>query len=670
MRTDNNNLMAQRPINKILIANRGEIARRILRTCREMGIATVAVFSDADRDALFVHEADEAVPLGGLRPSESYLRIDAILDPARKTHSDAIHPGYGFLSENAAFARACEAAGTRFIGPPADVIAAMGSKIEAKRRMQAADVPVLQTVEVSNQPADRVLRQAEALGWPLLIKASAGGGGRGMRIARSAAEFPSLLDVARQESQAAFGDATLFVEPYLEAARHIEIQILGDTQGNLVHLFERECSIQRRHQKLIEESPSPGIDDELRRALASAALRVAKEIGYVNAGTVEFLLAPDGRFYFLEVNTRLQVEHPVTECITGLDLVRLQILVAEGEPLPAEVHHVTARGHAIEARLCAEDPRHDFLASAGELHRFRFPEGCGVRVDSAIGDTAVVSPYYDSLLAKVIAHAPTRSEAARRLSRALAGAQIHGLRTNRELLVRTLEHPEFLRGQTDTQFLTRHDPITLAAPLGDDNAVCLHAVAAALAGQAGRRLESRALAQAPAGWRNNPSQFQQTRFQGDRAELSVEYAFAHAGLRVRVNGVDQPTWTCTAANADRVRLFAAGIERNYDVHRVGETYYVDSPLGASVLVELPRFPIPKEELALGSLVAPLPGVVNEVKAKQGDTVAAGDVVLVIDSMKVFHWIAAPLAGRITEIRVEAGNHVEAGALLAVIEPTA
>jgi acyl-CoA carboxylase subunit alpha len=654
-------------INKILIANRGEIARRILRTCREMGIATVAVCSEADRDALFVQEADEAVPLGGLRPSESYLRVDAVLDAARKTASDAIHPGYGFLAENAAFARACQESGIRFIGPPAEVIAAMGSKIEAKRRMQAADVPVLPSIEISNQPADQVLRQAESLGWPLIIKASAGGGGRGMRVVRATAEFASLLEVARQESHAAFGDAALFVEPYLEAARHIEIQILGDTDGNVVHLFERECSIQRRHQKLIEESPSVALDDELRRALVNAALRAAKEIGYVNAGTVEFLLTPDGRFYFLEVNTRLQVEHPVTECVTAFDLVRLQILVAAGEPLPAEVHSATVRGHAIEARLYAEDPRQDYLPSAGRLYRFRLPQGTGIRVDSAIDETAVISPYYDSLLAKIIAHAPTRAEAARRLSRALAGAQIHGLRTNRELLVRTLEHPEFQRGRTDTHFLIRNDPVALAAPLGDEHALRLHAAAAALGSQAQRRREAKVLRMAPSGWRNNPSQFQQTRFQCDRAEISVEYRFERDGLLLRIDGDQQPDLKCAAATLEQVRMSAAGIERTYDVHRVGETFYVDSPLGASVLVELPRFPMPKEETAAGSLVAPLPGVVNEVKAKKGDTVAAGDVVLVIDSMKVFHWIAAPLAGRIVEIRVEAGHHVDRGAVLAVIE---
>jgi acetyl-CoA carboxylase biotin carboxylase subunit len=659
--------MAGQSINKVLIANRGEIGRRILRTCREMGIATVAVYSDADRDALFVHEADEAVALGGLRPAESYLRIDAVVDAARKTGSDAVHPGYGFLAENAAFARACQDAGISFIGPPADVIAAMGSKIEAKRRMKAADVPVLPTIEVSQQSADQVLRQMESSGWPVIIKASAGGGGRGMRVVRERGQFASLLDVARQEAQAAFGDGTLFVEPYLDTARHIEIQIFGDMHGKVVHLFERECSIQRRHQKLIEESPSVAVDDELRRKLTNAAVRAGKEFGYVNAGTVEFLLAPDGRFYFLEVNTRLQVEHPVTECITGLDLVRLQMLVAAGEPLPAEAHSATVRGHAIEARLCAEDPARDYLASVGKMHRFRLPEGPGIRVDSAIDETTAISPYYDSLLAKVIAYAPTRAEAIRRLSRALAAAQIHGLRTNRELLVRVLEHPDFRAGRTDTHFLVRHDAVALAAPLGDDRVVRLHAAAAALAAQAERRHEAKVLGMAPSGWRNNPSQYQKTRFQGDKGEISVEYRFDHDGLRLQVDGEQQADLQCDEATPEHVRMTTAGIERRYLVHRVDDTFFVDSPLGASTLVELPRFPVPGEEVPAGSLVAPLPGIVSEVKAKKGDTVAAGDVVLVVESMKVFHWILAPLAGRIAEIRVEAGNHVENGAVLAVIE---
>lgn len=656
-------------INKILIANRGEIARRIMRTCREMGIATVAVCSEADRDALFVRESDEVVPLVGLPPGQAYLDADAIVDAALKTRCDAIHPGYGFLAENAALVRACQKSGITFIGPPADVIEAMGSKIEAKRRLQAADVPLLPSVEVGSQSAERVLRQAESLGWPLIIKASAGGGGRGMRIVREAAEFAELLETARRESQAAFGESAVFFEPYVDEARHIEIQIFGDMHGNVVHLFERECSIQRRHQKIIEESPSPALDDELRRSMTAAALRVAKAVGYVNAGTVEFLLTPDGKFYFLEVNTRLQVEHAVTECVTWLDLVELQILVASGEPLPAAAHQATLRGHAIEARLCAEDPRHDYLPSAGNLHRLRFPETAGVRVDSAVGESAIISPYYDSLLAKVIAYAPTRAEAARRLSQTLARAQIHGVRTNRELLVRALVHPEFLGGQTDTHFLLRHDPATLAAPLADERAERLHAAAAALAGQAERRRAAKVLQQAPSGWRNNPSRFEQSRFQGSHGEITVEYRFGREGLRLRINDEPQPLAGCEVATPERIRMQVAGILRTYEMHRVGDTFYVDSPLGFSQLEELPRFAIPREETAPGSLVAPLPGVVNEVKVKQGDTVSAGDVLLVIDSMKVFHWISAPLSGRIAEIRVAPGNHVEGGAVLVVIEPS-
>jgi acetyl-CoA carboxylase biotin carboxylase subunit len=659
--------MTATSIRKILIANRGEIARRIMRTCREMGIATVAVCSEPDRDAPFVREADEVVPLGGKLPSESYLRADALLEAARKTASDAIHPGYGFLSENAEFARACQDAAITFIGPSAEVIRAMGSKIEAKRRMHEADVPLLPSVEVGNQSATQVLRQTESFSWPLLIKASAGGGGRGMRIVRDPGQLASLMETARGESQAAFGDGSLFVEPYIESARHVEIQILGDTHGNVVHLFERECSIQRRHQKIIEESPSPALDDALRGAITSAAVRAAKAIGYVNAGTVEFLLTPDGGFYFLEVNTRLQVEHPVTECVTGLDLVRLQILVASGEPLPAEIHKVAMRGHAIEARLYAEDPQQDYLPSAGRLHRFRFPATAGLRVDSAVDDTAVISPYYDPMLAKVIVHAPTRAEAARRLGHVLARAQIHGLRTNRDLLVRTLEHPDFLAGQTDTHFLVRHDPAELACALVDADGERLHAAAAALASQAARRREAKVLGHSPSGWRNNPSQLQQTRFQGARGEISVEYQFQRNCVQLRIDGNEQQDVHCEVGAPGQIRFQLAGVERAYDVHQVGDTFYVDSPLGASTLVEIPRFPIPIAEAAPGSLVAPLPGVVNEVKVKEGDTVAAGDVVLVIDSMKVFHWISAPLSGRIVEIRVEAGNHVEGGTVLAVIE---
>lgn len=655
-------------INKILIANRGEIARRIMRTCRAMGIATVAVCSDPDRDAPFVREADEVVPLGGTRPSESYLRGDAIVEAARKTAADAIHPGYGFLAENAEFARACQQAAITFVGPPAEAIEAMGSKIEAKRWMQQADVPLLPNIEVGSQSPEQLAAEAEQLGWPVLVKASAGGGGRGMRIVREKGEFAALLETARQESAAAFGDATLFIEPYVEAARHVEIQVFGDMHGNVVHLFERECSIQRRHQKIIEEAPSTAVDDALRSAIAAAAVRGAKQIGYIGAGTVEFLLTSEGKFYFLEVNTRLQVEHPVTECITGLDLVRLQIEIATGAPLPPELDRLSMRGHAIEARLYAEDPAQGFLPSAGTLERFVLPSGEGVRVDSAIDQTAVVSPYYDSMLAKVVAHAPTRAEAVRRLSRTLRRAQIHGLRTNRELLVRTLEHPEFQQGQTDTHFLERHDPAALSAPLGDAHVAGLHAAAAALAGQARRRQQARVLSRAPSGWRNNPSQLQQTRFRrADGGEVVVEYRFTRAGLQLRIDDCERPGARCESLSPEQVQLEIDGVGRTYQVHQCDDVSYVDSPLGASALVELPRFAVPEEEGAAGSLVAPLPGVVSEVKVRRGDVVAAGDVLLVIESMKVFHWISAPLSGTVAEIRVEPGSQVEGGTLLAVIE---
>jgi acetyl/propionyl-CoA carboxylase alpha subunit len=667
--------MSQPCIQKILIANRGEIARRIIRTCRAMGIATVAVCSDADRDAPFVREADEVVTLGGLQAADSYLVGDAILAAAGKTGADAIHPGYGFLSENAEFAKACEVAGITFIGPPSNVIAAMGSKIEAKRRMQAADMPLLPTIEVRDQSAESVLKQVAPLGWPVLIKASAGGGGRGMRIVRGPEGFADMLAAAKQESQAAFGDGTLFVEPYIENARHIEVQVFGDSHGNVVHLFERECSIQRRHQKIIEESPSVVLDEALRSAMTAAAVRGAKAIDYVNAGTFEFLLTPERKFYFLEVNTRLQVEHPVTELTTELDLVRLQILVAAGEPLPPEVFEVQPRGHAIEARLCAEDPREDYRPAAGTLHRFEIPTASGVRVDAAIGSTAsdgaaVVPPYYDSMLAKVIVHAPTRAEAARRLARALAAAKIHGLRTNRELLVRVLEHPDFLSGATDTHFLERHDAAKLAAPLVEAKRERLHAAAAALAGQAENRATAAVLANAPSGWRNNPSQLQRVSFQSDGGEWLVEYAFERAGLTLRVNGELLPHARCQTLTPTEVRLEVDGIEHTYHVDHQDDTFYVDSPFGASVLVEVPRFPLPQDAAVAGSLVAPLPGVVQQVKVHVGDVVSAGDLLLVIDSMKMLHEITAPAGGTVTEVHVEAGSQVDAGAVLVVIDDTA
>ncbi|MBL9124239.1 MAG: ATP-grasp domain-containing protein [Planctomycetaceae bacterium] len=657
-------------MNKILIANRGEIARRVIRTCREMGIPTVAVFADPDRHAPFVAEADEAVPLGGATPGESYLQIEKILAAAARSHADAIHPGYGFLSENAEFARQCAAAGLTFLGPPAAAIAAMGSKIEAKRLMRDSGVPVLPSIEIPEKPSANLLQEIERLGWPVLIKASAGGGGRGMRIVRDAAAWTENLAAAQRESLAGFGSAAVFVEPYVEAPRHIEFQIFGDQHGKVIHLFERECSIQRRYQKIVEESPSTALDDALRAAMGAAAVRAGEAIGYVGAGTVEFLLTPDKTFYFLEVNTRLQVEHPVTECITGLDLVRLQIEVAQGASLADTAANLQRRGHAIEVRLYAEDPRREFMPATGRLERFQMPTLPGLRVDAGVVSGSEVTPYYDAMLAKFIVHAPTRDEAARRLARGLAASQIHGLRTNRDLLVRILEHPEFLAGDTDTHFLERNPPAELGAPTADAAAERLHAAAAALAAQAERRAGALVAQHVPSGWRNNLSQLQSARFSGEQGTIDVRYAFHRDRLELHVNGEELTGARVAAAQSGEVRLEVAGLARTYSVHRVGQSFFVDSPLGSSELKELDRFPLADAAAEAGSLVAPLPGLVDQIKVAVGDPVAAGDTLIVIESMKMLHSVSAPLAGTVSEIRVSLKSHVEAGAVLAVIEEAA
>jgi propionyl-CoA carboxylase alpha chain len=651
-----------RPIEKLLVANRGEIASRVLRTCRELGIATVAVFSEPDREAPFVAEADEAVALGGASAAESYLRADALVEAALRTGADAVHPGYGFLSENADFARRCADAGLIFVGPSPAAIAAMGSKPEAKRLAVAAGVPVLPQVPVPAGGGNGLAAAAAELGWPLLVKAAAGGGGRGMRLVGSADELEEALAAAGREASAAFGDDTLFLERYLQPARHVEIQVLGDAHGTVVHLHERECSIQRRHQKLLEEAPSVAVDSSLRAALGAAAVAVAKAVGYVGAGTVEFLLAPDGSFFFLEMNTRLQVEHPVTELVTGLDLVALQLLVAQGAPLPAEALAAPLTGHAIEARLYAEDPRADFLPTGGTVHRFRIETGPGLRVDAGVADGSHVGVEYDPLLAKVIAHAPTRAEAARKLARALERMQLHGVVTNRDLLVRLLRHPEFLSGATDTGFLERHPPAELGAPLADASAERLHAVAAALAGQAARRRSARVLPTLPSGWRNNPSQPQLATFDGEHGSTSVRYTVGRHGIEVEGDAV-----RVGRCGVDAVELERDGVWRRCEVSVVGGTAYVDSPLGHSELREQERFPRAERVAAAGSLVSPMPGSVVAVAVAPGARVAANDLLLVIEAMKMEHRLVAPAAGVVTELLVAVGDTVDRGTTLAVVE---
>jgi propionyl-CoA carboxylase alpha chain len=658
--------VSARPIEKLLVANRGEIARRIFRSCRELGIATVAVFSEPDAEAPFVREADEAFALGGAAPGDSYLRGERIVEAARRTGADAVHPGYGFLAENGAFARACADAGLTFVGPPPDAIEAMGSKIEAKALMQRAGVPTLPSVDVTALEGDAIAVAAEEVGYPLLAKASAGGGGKGMRIVRSPDALDDAVAGARREAASAFGDDALMLERLLERPRHVEIQLFGDATGRVVHLFERECSIQRRHQKIVEECPSPGVDLDLRDRMGQAAVAAGEALGYVGAGTVEFLLGPDGDFYFLEVNTRLQVEHPVTELVTGLDLVALGLCVAEGEPLPSEALEPRLEGHAIETRLYAEDPERDFLPTVGRLTRFRVPGD--VRVDSVVEDGSDIGPHYDPMLAKVIAHGPTREAAARRLARALERAELHGPRTNRDLLVRVLRHPEFLAGETDTAFLERHSPAVLGAPLTDPEAERLHAAAAALAGQAERRGEARVLSTVPSGFRNNPSELQEAVFEGPRGALAVGYRLGRGcELSLRVADTELETPILHAAAATCVDLEVGGVRRRYRVARDGDAVHVDSPLGHSALLELERFPATAAEEAPGSLTSPMHGAVLRVSAAPGDAVERGAVVMVLEAMKMEHAILAPVDGTVAELRVGEGEQVEAGTVLAVIE---
>jgi propionyl-CoA carboxylase alpha chain len=644
-------------IQNLLVANRGEIARRVFRSCRDAGIGTVAVFSDADAAAPHTVEADAAVRLPGNAPSETYLRAELLVKAAAETGADAVHPGYGFLSENAAFARAVLDAGLTWVGPPPEAIETMGSKVESKRLMAAAGVPVLSELDPDSVTPDDL---------PLLVKASAGGGGRGMRVVRELGELAEAVEGASAEAGSAFGDPTVFCERYLETGRHIEVQVLADRHGTVWAVGERECSIQRRHQKVVEEAPSPFVDDAMREELFDAARKAAKAIDYVGAGTVEFLAGPDGRFYFLEMNTRLQVEHPVTENVTGLDLVALQLRIADGERLPADPPPTV--GHSIEVRLYAEDPAANWQPQSGTLHTFevpdvdrRFTEGAGLRLDSGFESGSVVGVHYDPMLAKVITWAPTRAEAARRLAKALAASKIHGVVTNRDLLVNILRHDAFLAGETDTAFFDRHGLDTLAAPLATVDAERRSALAAALADAAGNRASATTQGRLPSGWRNVRSAGQRKVFSVADREYEVVYSLTRDGLKAEGHDVD-----LVAAEPGRVVLDVAGVRRTLDVARHDGVSYVDSALGSVALTAAPRFADPDAALAAGSLVAPMPGTVVRLAVQAGDPVKAGDPLLWLEAMKMEHRIAAPADGVVAELPVTVGQQVEVGTILAVV----
>ncbi|MCX5119964.1 biotin/lipoyl-binding protein [Micromonospora sp. NBC_00362] len=659
-------------INRLLVANRGEIARRVFATCRAMGVETVAVHSDADADAPFVAEADQAVRLPGSSPAETYLRVDLILDAARRSGADAVHPGYGFLAENAEFAAAVTDAGLTWVGPPAKVIAAMGDKLAAKALLAEAGVPMLPSWTDTD----------EIVGFPVLVKASAGGGGRGMRIVRTVDELAEAVASARREAAAAFGDGTVFIERYVERGRHVEVQIFGDAHGRVVALGDRECSIQRRHQKIVEEAPAV-VPDRVRAALHEAAVAAGRAVDYLGAGTVEFLLAPGGEFFFLEMNTRLQVEHPVTELCTGLDLVGLQLLVAEGEPLPAVLPAST--GHAVEVRLCAEDAAAGWRPATGTLHRFRVGTvaaefgrlaGPGLRLDSGVVAGSVVGVHYDSMLAKLIAWGRTRAEATRLLAGALARAEVHGVTTNRDLLVRVLRSPAFAAVEIDTGFLDRHPEVF--APILPADRLPITALAAALAGAAHRRATAPVLPGLPSGWRNVPAVPQTTAFVGpDGDEIEIRYRLDRAGRLADWSSTSAaeesaerstgPTVVLVEATPDRVVLDVDGVRRAYRVHRVGSAVFVDGPDGAASLAELPRLPLPTAAVAAGSLLAPLPGVVTRVHVQVGQRVAAGDPLLTLEAMKLEHPVLAPIDGVVAELPVPTGGQVQTGAVLAVVD---
>jgi len=657
----------------ILIANRGEIACRVARTARRMGIRTVAVYSDADANALHVAACDEAYRLGPPPPRESYLDGRRILEIARRSGAQAIHPGYGFLSENEAFARDCADAGIAFIGPPPEAIAAMGSKSAAKSIMAKAGVPLVPGYHGDDQDDALLAREAARIGFPALIKATAGGGGKGMKIVRAASEFDAALASARREAKAGFGDERVLIERYLPSPRHIEIQVFGDSQGRVVSLFERDCSVQRRHQKVLEESPAPGMTPQRRRAMGDAAVAAAKAIGYVGAGTVEFIAEQDGTFYFMEMNTRLQVEHPVTEMVTGLDLVEWQLRVAAGEPLPLAQDRIAMRGHAIEARLYAEDPDRGFLPSIGRIAHWRMPAaGDRVRVDTGFTEGDEVSPYYDPMLAKLIVWGEDRERARATLVAALAECEVAGVTTNIPLLERIVAHEAFATGRLDTGLIEKHHA-ALFPPPGRTPPLALAAAA----------IDELAHARADGGAADPHSPWTATdAWWPNSARHAVAFAFADGestaearlsgpfdALSVEVDG--KRTSIRATRRGDRWRLDTGDEQLDARVVRQGEERHVFARgLRRRLRYVDPLAHAGEEAPHAGHLTAPMSGTVVAVPAKVGDRVERGAALVVLEAMKMEHTIAAPAAGVVKAVHFAVGDRVPEGAdLVDLDDPT-
>ena len=664
----------------VLVANRGEIARRIFRTLRAMGLGSVAVFSDADGEALHVADADVAVRLGPAPSAESYLDFDAVIAAARTTGAGAIHPGYGFLSENADFAERCRAEGLVFIGPTPEAIRRMGDKSEAKAIARRVGVPVLEGLPIADLDRKTIHRHAEELGFPLLIKAAAGGGGKGMRTVTDPDQLDDSLEAAAREAQAAFGDPSLMLERRVVRARHIEVQILAGHHGRTLHLFERDCSLQRRHQKVFEEAPSPAVDPELRQRLGDAAVALAQAVDYRGAGTVEFLLDLDAPnpargFYFLEMNTRLQVEHPVTEAITGLDLVRLQIEVAQGRAL--DLAPPTITGHAIEARLYAEDPATGFLPATGTVALWAPPEHPGLRIDSGVEQGSEVGIHYDPMLAKVIAHGKDRDEALRRLRRGLSELAVGGLTTNREFLLAVLGGDGFRRGEVDTGTLERDLPTLLVGAGIDRQALTWHVVAVTLDRIEERRRRPGPLpAGVPIGWRAHRDPWQEELWEHGTERLAVRYRAQGDGFRMSLdlasdqNPTEHVARFVGGGNSGGRRIVELdGVRRRFHLARHPKGYSIHGLGQTSELHPLPRFPERRAAQVAGGCAAPMTGKVVAVRVAEGDSVRQGDTLLVLEAMKMEHRLQAEADGIVASLRVEVGQTVDPDDVLVVIQPT-
>jgi len=647
-------------IARLLIANRGEIACRIIRTCRRLGVHAIAVHSDADREALHVRLADEAHRIGPAPARESYLDGDAIIAAARAARADAIHPGYGFLSENAGFAEACGRAGIRFVGPRPEAIRAMGLKHEAKAIVSAAGVPIVPGYMGEDQSPERLAQEAGRIGYPLLVKAVAGGGGKGMRVVRKAAELDEAVRGARGEAENAFGDGRLMLERFLERPRHVEVQVFGDEHGGCVHLFERECSVQRRYQKIIEESPSPFIDAATRKAMTDAAVRAAKAVGYVNAGTIEFIVGGDGAFYFMEMNTRLQVEHPVTERVTGLDLVEWQLRVASGERLPLEQDRIASCGHAIEARIYSEDPRRGFLPSVGRIRRFAHPPaGEDWRIDAGVADGDEITVHYDPMIAKVVASGPDRAAALAALRRHLDRTAVFGVANNLPLLRALARHPAFTAGDVDTGFVDRELAALTADPAPPPEALLL-AASLALAGRAPPAGVAASPWQLADGWRAGADASQTV---GIRTPAFLRLRVGREGDDWSIEGAGAPVRGTVRPEGDGFVVDTGRGEERLELIRDGDQLQVVGE-SATRLELAPAWQFERSaEDADAHPSSPLPGRIVDLRVKAGDTVARGDVLAVVEGMKMQHAIRAGRAGRIANVLARAGELVEAEAVL-------